>query len=303
MEGEDPWSMLKCAGGVQNKTITNRTMLRFRPIAPKPVTGDSVSRDSMFSNKNLVVASKRAKRKYVRVCKKNNMKRRILDESKENKDGEKSFVTLQLIPEEADLEKSMVGEGSLGVVDDLNPTVGNNYYFQEQESPSMCLKLKKVVADDVAMMGLSDQTALVTSPRKRTTVMESWVKVESVTDTCMDEGEMRNCTDFEKMKNLEKDTCPGFVSDTLNRVFWVNQAFKNMVGVDAEGVETAIGLVVKDGFMFPHGAFSCRVGLQYGDGKDKSRKHSTMVPCDVWKMSCGGFAWRLDVKAALSLGL
>ncbi|XP_022775510.1 uncharacterized protein LOC111317314 [Durio zibethinus] len=274
MEGEDPWSMLKCAGGVQNKTITNRTMLRFRPIAPKPVTGDSVSRDSMFSNKNLVVASKRAKRKYVR-----------------------------LIPEEADLEKSMVGEGSLGVVDDLNPTVGNNYYFQEQESPSMCLKLKKVVADDVAMMGLSDQTALVTSPRKRTTVMESWVKVESVTDTCMDEGEMRNCTDFEKMKNLEKDTCPGFVSDTLNRVFWVNQAFKNMVGVDAEGVETAIGLVVKDGFMFPHGAFSCRVGLQYGDGKDKSRKHSTMVPCDVWKMSCGGFAWRLDVKAALSLGL
>ncbi|XWS40621.1 hypothetical protein CRYUN_Cryun17cG0011600 [Craigia yunnanensis] len=299
MEGGDPWSILKCAGGVQDKTIINWRMLRFRPIAPKPVTGDSFPGESMFSNKNLVVTSKKAKRKYVRVCKKNNRKRRILDEAKEDNDGKKSFVTLQLMPEKADLEKSMVGERSWGVVDDLDRKVSNNYHFRDP--PSLCLKLKKMVSDDAAMMGLSDQTALITSPRKRMTVVESWVTVESVTDTCMDEGEMRNCTDVEKMKNLEKDTCPGFVSDALNRVFWVNQTFKNMVGMDEERAETAMALVVKDGFMFPHGAFSCCVGLQLSDGKGK--KYSKMVPCDVWKMSCGGFAWRLDLMAALSLGL
>ncbi|XP_022741040.1 uncharacterized protein LOC111292758 [Durio zibethinus] len=304
MKGGDPWSRLKCAGGVQDKTIINRIMLRFRPIAPKPVTGCSVSGDYMFSNKNLFVSSKRAKKKYVRVCKKNNRKRTILGEAKEDKDEKKSFVTLQLMPEKADLEKSMVIERSWGGVDDdPDRTVGNNYHFHE-DPPSLCLMLKKMVAaDNVAKIGFLDQTALITSSKRRVTVVESCVTVESVTDTCMDEGEMGKCTDVEKMKNLEKDTCPGFVSDRLNRVFWVNQAYKNMVGLDGgQQAEIAVGLLVKDGFMLPNGgAFSCRVGLQYGDGKGK--KYSKVVPCDVWKMSYGGFAWRLDVKAALSLGL
>ncbi|KAK7858074.1 hypothetical protein CFP56_014543 [Quercus suber] len=34
-------------------------------------------------------------------------------------------------------------------------------------------------------------------------------------------------------------------------------------------------------------------------GKERS---SITLPCDVWRMDGGGFAWRLDVKAALSLG-
>ncbi|XVF13949.1 hypothetical protein REPUB_Repub09cG0013900 [Reevesia pubescens] len=302
MEGGDRWSML-FAGGIQDKTIINPIMLRFRPIAPKPVAGDSVSGDSMFSNKKLVVTSNRAKRKYVRVCKKNssNRRRRILDEAKEDKNDEKKgFVTLQLMPEKADLEKPMVVERSWGVVDhDLDRTVGNNYRFHE-DPPS---KLKKMVAADDVEVGLSDQTALITSPRNKMTVVESWVTVQSVTDTCMDEGETGNCTDVERMKNLERDTCPGFMSDRLNRVFWVNQAYKTMVGLDGgKQAETTVGLVVKEGFMFPYGgAFSCRVRLQYGDGKGK--KYSKMVPCDVWKMSYGGYAWRLDVKAALGLGL
>ncbi|XP_021299122.1 uncharacterized protein LOC110427831 [Herrania umbratica] len=302
MNGGDPWRMLKCAAGVQDKTIINQMMLRFRPIAPKPVTGDSVSAESMFSSKNLLVSSKRAKRKYVRVCKKNNRKRRILDEVKDVDDGKNNSVTLQLMPEKADLEKLTVVERSLGV--DLDRMVGNNYHFQDPPSP--CFKLKKMVTDNVAMMGLSDQTAVITSPRRRLTVVESWVTVESVTDTCMDEGEMANCTDVEKMKYLENDTCPGFVSDGLNWVLWVNRAYKNAVAParhdsDGEPSETAVGLVVKDGCMLPLGAFSCRVRLQYWD--EKGKKYSKMVPCDVWKMRSGGFAWRLDVKAALSLGL
>lgn len=292
MESGDRWSMQKCAGGAHDTTIINRLMLRFRPIAPKPMNGELVSGVPTSSNKNLVATTKRTKRKYVRVCKKNNRKRRILDEAKEDNDGNNNdFATLQLMPEKADLSKSMAGERSW----DLDPTVGNNNYrFQDM-----------VAADhDMAMMGLSNQTEFISSTGRRVTVMESWVTAESVTETCMDEGEMRNCTDVEKMKNLEMDTCPGFISDLLNRVLWVNQAYKNMVGAGLDGgweqAETTVRLVVIDGFIFPEGAFSCRVRLQYGNGK--GRKYTKMVPCDVWRMRSGGLAWRLDLKAALSLG-
>ncbi|GMJ04334.1 DIG-like 4 [Hibiscus trionum] len=294
MEGGDARRVLKCAGGAQDKTIINRIMLRFRPIAPKPVNGDSISCESTFGNKSLGVTSKRVKRKYVRVCKNNNRRRRrVLDEAKEDNEGNKgsiTLVTLQLMPETADLEKSTVFDRSLGDECDryLDRTAGDNY--QSQDQPSPYLKFEKTVAADQDVIGLSDQTAL-----------ESWVTVESVTDTCMDEGEMENCTDVERIKSLEEDTRPCFVSDSGNHVLWVNEAYKKMVGVDGAD-ETTVGLVVKQGFEFPRGAFSCRVGLQYGDGEGK-KTPSKVVPCDAWEMSSGGFAWRLDVKAALSLGL
>ncbi|XVF60096.1 hypothetical protein PTKIN_Ptkin08bG0016200 [Pterospermum kingtungense] len=180
----------------------------------------------MFSKKSLVFTGERAKRKYVRVCKENNRKRRILNEAKEDNNGKKSFVTLQLMPEKVDVEKTVVGEKTWsGVVDDLDPTVGDCYLFKD-------LPLR--TAHDATEMGLPDQIAVIASPRKRVTVVELWLTVESVKESCMDEGDqmMRKYTDVEKMKNLEKDTCPGFISDDLNRVFWVNQAFKNMVGVE-----------------------------------------------------------------------
>ncbi|KAJ6776897.1 hypothetical protein OIU74_000971 [Salix koriyanagi] len=47
-------------------------------------------------------------------------------------------------------------------------------------------------------------------------------------------------------------------------------------------------------------AFSCWVRLQNSWQKEKCSK--TAVPCDVWRMDFGGFAWRLDVDSALSLG-
>ncbi|MBA0786009.1 hypothetical protein Gotri_027128, partial [Gossypium trilobum] len=227
------------------------------PIAPKPVNGDSDSSESILNSKNLDVTSKRKKRKYVRVCEKNNTrKKRILDRAREDNDGNKGFVTLQLMPEKADLNKPIVVERSWDVVDDddLDRALGrDNYRFQDP--PSLCLKLKTMVASDhMAVMGLPNPG--------RMTVVESWVMVESVTETCIEEEEMEKCTDQEKMKNLEEDTCPGFVSDGLNRVFWVNQAYRNM-----------------------------------------GKNYSKTVPCDVWKLSSGGFAWRLDVNAALSLGL
>ncbi|KAK8664054.1 hypothetical protein V6N13_083857 [Hibiscus sabdariffa] len=305
MEGGDHWTTLKYSGSAHDKTVVNRVMLRFRPIAPKPVTGDSSSGESVLNSKNLVFTSKRKKRRYVRVCEKNNTrKKRILDEAKEDNDGNKGFVTLQLMPEKADLREPIVVERSRH----LDRALGiNNYGFQDP--PSLCLTLKKMVAADHAdMIGLS-----LSNPRRRRnrlTVVESSLVVESVTETYTDEGEMWNCTDVEKMKNIEKDTCPGFVSDGLNRVLWVNQAYKNMLDSEEveddgdeeeEGAKTTVGLMVKDGIVFPSGAFSCRVRLRYADGKGK--KCSKTVPCDAWRLSSGGYVWRLDVNAALSLGL
>ncbi|KAE8697106.1 Detected protein of unknown function [Hibiscus syriacus] len=285
MEGGDAWCMLKCAGGAQDKTIVNRIMLRFRPIAPKPVNGDPVSGNSTFGNKNSGVTSNRVKRKYVRVCEKNS--RRI---RKEDNGENKGSMTLQLMPESVYIENSMVIDRSSGADRDLD----------RKDPPSPCLKLERRVAADHDVIGLSEQTAaLITSPGRSVTASESWVTVESVTDTCIDGGGMTNSTVVERMKNLEEDPC--FVSDGWNRVLWVNEAYKKMVGV-VDGAEPAVGLVVKEGFEFPRGAFSCLVGLQYGNAKGK-KKQSKMVPSDVWEMNPGGFAWRLDIKAALSLGL
>ncbi|XP_027357177.1 uncharacterized protein LOC113866548 [Abrus precatorius] len=140
------------------------------------------------------------------------------------------------------------------------------------------------------------------------TMVETWVTVESVTGTCMGEGwGGLGYTDEGKMKNLEADTCPGFVCDGGFRVRWVNDAYKRMVVSeerDPRAENIVVRLKVKDGaalwWCYSYPVFTCGVRLQYTWRNEKCTK---MVPCDVWRMDCGGFAWRLDVKAALSLGL
>ena len=128
---------------------------------------------------------------------------------------------------------------------------------------------------------------------------ESWVTVEYVTGTCMD-GVGFGSTDVERLRNLDGDTCPGFVSDGMNRVRWVNGAFKRMVRQQGqESWEIRIWLVIKDRLPYSYSTFSCHVKLQYWWGRDK---YTQMLPCDVCRMDGGGFAWRLDVGAALTLG-
>ncbi|KAF2316465.1 hypothetical protein GH714_041806 [Hevea brasiliensis] len=108
----------------------------------------------------------------------------------------------------------------------------------------------------------------------------------------------------------KKDTRPGFISDGSNRVRWVNGAYQSMVSVmkekenegQGQSGEIMVWLVTKEKlipYMYSC-AFTCWVRLQYAW---KEKKYSSqMVPCDVWRMDCGGFAWRLDVEAALGLG-
>ncbi|RYR29713.1 hypothetical protein Ahy_B01g054190 isoform A [Arachis hypogaea] len=130
----------------------------------------------------------------------------------------------------------------------------------------------------------------------------SCVTVECVTDTWR-EGEglqVLGGTDEERKVNLGDDTCPGFISDGYGRVTWTNGAYREMVGQKNEGA--VVVLAMKVGAVVPYPcSFTCRVRVvQFHAGKERS---ALTVPCDVWRMDFGGFAWRLDVKAALSLRL
>ncbi|XWS32667.1 hypothetical protein CRYUN_Cryun22dG0009500 [Craigia yunnanensis] len=267
-------------------------MLRFRPIAPKPVAGDSGSGGVQFDNKNLLLCKPRAKRKYVRV-RKNNIKRKKKSSSdhEEASENPEKIVTLQLLPEKTEAN---------GSINNQNGAVLEENY---QDLPSLFnLNFSNRWIDRMGLFEESDQT-VVKSQKRSLAVLESWVTVECVTDTCM-EGRELGSTDMERMKNLEADTCPGFISDGLNRVQWVNGAYKRMLmaGEGNDGLlsppEIMVCLVIKQELPTFCTAFSCKVRLQFTWQKEKC---SRTLPCDVWKMN-GGFAWRLDIEAALSLG-
>lgn len=269
MDGEDRFLL---AGNNENgNTIMNPIMLRFRPIAPKPAMDGSVSRYSDRDNKKGLVCMKRAKRKYVRV--KKNVKN-IARSEKNNKakEGEDWFgetvVTLELFPQigKSSSENEMPREIDYSVVQQMN--------FNEN------------------IFHASDLTAVVPGFR----VVESWVTMECVTDIFVEEGRLGR-TDTEKVNSLKVDTCPGFVSDGVGGVRWVNRAYRRMVGASGEAEVVVWLAVMKERLPVGRGGFSCRVRVVYG-----KEKQTQTVPCDVWSMKFGGFAWRLDVEAALSLG-
>ncbi|XP_027357175.1 uncharacterized protein LOC113866546 [Abrus precatorius] len=305
MDGGDLWRVAACGnsdGAPRDNGIFNRIMLRFRPIAPKPVAGGSVPAAAESSQSSHVsVLGKRPKRKYVRIRRNSGYVRKNGNDSNnsdksssERRDGldDVAVVTLQLMPEKDAPERDSLIEDSWCKNVDLDLTVEKIQIVENLKPPS-------ATANADAGEG-SDQVPAVK-------VVESWVTVESVTGTCMGEGGGLGCTDEEKMKNLETDTCPGFVCDGGLRVRWVNDAYKRMVVSEernprAENI--VVWLKVKDGaaswWCYSYPAFTCGVRLQYTWRNEKCTK---MVPCDVWRLDSGGFAWRLDVKAALSLGL
>ncbi|KAF4385795.1 hypothetical protein F8388_010351 [Cannabis sativa] len=331
MEGRDGWHVASFqATTTSNKTIINPVMLRFRPIAPKPVTGGSYTADNNTSS--ILRPTKRVKRKYVRVRrdinnKKDKNPRRSTVTNNNGSSGLQegettTTVTLQLLPEKSDGRDLNGGTGCgapgswmyCTAVQDNND---NNKLMMNDNNYNP----RKAAGDDEVL------------DRRGAAAVESWVTVESVTDTCMDVRGL-GCTDVERIKNLEKDTCPGFVTDGyFSRVEWVNGAFKKMVVEEEEEAEmwwpeVVVWLVVAPnnnnnnkyiknnndnnrnsisisrtelGLMGP--AFTCRVRVQFKRANNCNYKEvcSKIMPCDVYRMDCGGFAWRLDVKAALSL--
>lgn len=293
MDSGDGWRMIRCSGGLQNKSVINHIMLRFRPIAPKPATGAVVPGGSPVDSKNLLGSKRRTKRKYVRVRRNSGYARKKTAAQGGKKDGmDESVATLQLLPEKSDLNPSMDGTSWC----DLDPSVVKNTPI-ENRGLSIGLSEQKPSSNGKGESRISDQRVVVEEQEGR--VAESWVTVEYVTGTCMD-GVGFGSTDVERLRNLDGDTCPGFVSDGMNRVRWVNGAFKRMVRQQGqESWEIRIWLVIKDRLPYSYSTFSCHVKLQYWWGRDK---YTQMLPCDVCRMDGGGFAWRLDVGAALTLG-
>lgn len=265
----------------------DRIMLSFRPIAPKPAStdgsvfsGGSSSSSATAENASPSVKTGRGKRR-AQAAKDggttSNMNRRNSGRkrksSPENADsggsvpsGVKEIKTLALLPESPDV---LASKKRL-------PLLQNEW---------ICGGILSPAADPAEVVG-------------RRAVVESWVKVECVTDTwvvgCYGYGGTWGRTDEEKVRGLDLDTCPGFVSDGLNRVRWTNAAYMRMM---ASETGVAVLVVVEEGVSLPVGCpgFTCRVRVV-------TCGSSQTVPCDVWRMECGGFAWRLDTTAALCLG-
>ncbi|KAL5538297.1 hypothetical protein UlMin_042760 [Ulmus minor] len=284
MNGGDEWRMISCTGRVEDRNVLNRIMLRFRPIAPKPETTADGSGGFSFENKNSIPSNGRKKRKYVRVRRNSGYTRKkTISEEKIGKDHE-GGVTLQLLPEKSeDLNQKYREELDLGVS-------RNDSGLEENRELSMSFSFdKNVIGDDKV------------TDRTHRSFVQMWVTVECVTGMSM-ESIALGSTDDERVRNLEGDTCPGFISDGLNRVSLVNGAFKRMVSQQNDGqlTEIMVGLVMKEKLSSFNSTFTGHVKLQYLMGNNSHQ--SQMVPCDLWRLDGGGFAWRLDVEAALTLG-
>ncbi|GMI76715.1 Dynamic Influencer of Gene expression 2, ABA-induced transcription repressor 5 [Hibiscus trionum] len=258
-------------------TKVDRIMLRFRPIAPKPANGGGGGGGGSVSPRESSAEGYcklgRGKRRQSKES--NNAKRRKKVSSEEKR------VTLPLISETPDCKYFIPMENKRNTAAKATEAPFWLSFGEAADGD------KKLSFSFLGSGGDCDSVDRV--------VRSSCVTVECVTDTWVS-GDGLGCTDEERKVNLGKDTCPGFISDLFGRVTWTNGAYKEMVGG-----ETTVRLLTKQrlppAMAFP--AFTCRVRVQYVCGKDMN---SLTVPCDVWRMNGGGFAWRLDIKAALCLG-
>lgn len=275
----------------------NRIMLKFRPIIPKPATGggSSGSGGSSSENSDKHVKPVLGKRKYVRSSNNkrcnNSKKKKVSSTETSSSGGGDELVTLPLLPETPERKDSPSHDLSFSGKHGKGSSSSSG-------SPIWLSFDKQSVTEGYLTRGKVDPKAVVVTPQPMK-VVGSFVTVEYVTDTWVD-GNGIGCTDAERMMRLDADTCPGFVSDSKNRVWWTNKAYREMAG-QVEGEEMMVWVVMKERVAVPvtYPAFTCKVRVTCGKER---RSPPLTVPCDVWRMDNGGYAWRLDVKAALSLG-
>lgn len=284
---------------LSDNSIAYRMMLRFRPIAPKPVDGQSVPTDMPTDKTN--GRNGRVKRKSARIRKNKHYNSNRKSSNRisppeqsilTNEQGSrgKSLMTLQLLPTKRSDDKEDLKNDEVWcniAENSENPDLGYLCQWNDKEDNQTIdfVEYKKVVM-------------------QKTIRIETWVTVEKVTNTCMD-GVGLGFSDVDKMNNIRLAPCPGFVSDFSGKVQWVNEAYKKLVSDEEDNkehqpTEFGVQLVVKEELPYSYPSFACTVRLEYALGW---RKRSRIVPCDVWRMDFGGFAWKLDIKASLSLGL
>nr|XP_023909530.1 uncharacterized protein LOC112021193 [Quercus suber] len=304
------------ANGVYDMSKMDMIMLRFRPIAPKPAAGAGSSGASSPEKADAYVKSGgRGKRKYVKSNNSNssnssgssssgntNSSSNKRCNSKKRK-ASPEVVTLPLLPETPDRKDSPAR---------LSPPA-------EKKEAAARADLPVLLSFDGKNNNSNNQVGFWSSDRTVVMGVGSCVIVECVNDTWTVDGQLGS-TDEERRMSLERDTCPGFVSDGLGRVTWTNGAYRKMMMMmghddhddhdhdNHQHHEVAVWLVIKEESLreimartLSYTSFTCRVRLVQYDTCGKERSSITL-PCDVWRMDGGGFAWRLDVKAALSLG-
>ncbi|GJN13456.1 hypothetical protein PR202_gb00163 [Eleusine coracana subsp. coracana] len=119
----------------------------------------------------------------------------------------------------------------------------------------------------------------------------SWVTVENVTSMWRD-GEAPTAAPC-------RDDAPAFVSDRWGRVTWANAGFTRALSPDEASVALA-GALPAWGTC---AGFTCRVRVRHGPS-GQQRRAGVVAPCDVWRLDADGcYLWRLDLQAALTLGL
>ncbi|XP_057970183.1 uncharacterized protein LOC131159345 [Malania oleifera] len=268
MEARGGCCIARYAGVPYDAAKVDRIMLRFRPIAPKPASGAAVPG---VSPPESCPRGGRGKRRCGGSGGRESAGRRCVRKRKASSETESPVVTLPLLPE-------------------------TPVWKDSPASPTRA-------ASEVGGLGLPSTWLNFGSERKEVEeagegVVGSWVTVERVTGTRAEGEWSLGRTDEERRRNLEGDECPGFISDGWNRVGWTNGAYRRMAAGGAGNYEK-VGVVMKEGVPRTCEAFACRVRVQCGG---KERSSAVTMPCDAWRMDAGGFAWRLDVHAALSLG-
>ncbi|KAI3673594.1 hypothetical protein L6452_39717 [Arctium lappa] len=280
-----------------------RIMLKVRPIAPKPIAAGSGSSCSTVEKSDGYGGSRRRKRKYVRVKNKQTKKDASTTDSKKMKvsvpssssvsGGGDEVVTLSLMSETPDRrEKSPERRSSQSEIPDLESPIALSFNKQRITVPD-----GHVQVASGHVVSVADHAVVMTSPPPPPQAV-SFVTVECVTETWMNSG-------GPAATNMEMDTCPLFVTNGRDVVVWTNTAYREMTTAGGGSDETAAVVVVKKNNRVTTPvnltAFTCKVKVTWGTESNSSPSTLT-APCDVWRLQSGGCAWRLDVKAALSLG-
>ncbi|KAG6535476.1 uncharacterized protein LOC121996346 [Zingiber officinale] len=277
-----------------------RIMLRFRPIAPKPVVDSSWAASAATAAASSV-GRKTTRRKgsggyrgrktrKVETLRSSSSKDDPALSSPAARTSPSTIVTLPLMPEIPERKDDRASE---------RRCLGSGQPLATASTPAW---MDPVRADETA--GFAWPATAVGS--------YSWVTVECVVDVWKEE-EVSWRSDEAVWAALTADDCPGFVSDVWDRVTWTNEAYRRMVaGMPLEGrgaeEDVWVGLMTKGAVPAEASRpFTCRVRVHYsrrpGRGKGASCSSSLAAPCDVWRLADGGSAWRLDLKAALSLSL
>ncbi|PWA65315.1 hypothetical protein CTI12_AA335620 [Artemisia annua] len=287
-------------GGMYGMSKVDKIMLKYRPIAPKPVVAGSGagSGGSSTENSGGYVKCERTKRKYVRVNK--NKKKKETSSRKKftvpppTSPIEQEVVTLSLLPETPAQKQTSSAFGLVSPTT-IKCNCSSNIITTKKSEP-MWLDFN-TEAQKLCLGHMKSVVPVFSKPiQPAPPQVVSYVTVECVTDTWVDIPGL-GCTDEERVRNMEHDTCPSFISDGQDRVVWTNKAYRQMAAADS----ISVVLVRKDKrtllpLTFP--AFTCKVRVT--SAVNSNRTTTTTLPCDLFLVDLYKWFWILVNSEARS---